>query len=49
MGMGYHYRARYELVLFFEKGKRKLNDLSIPDVLEFKRVRNGYPRRSPWS
>ena len=26
IGMGYHYRARYEFVLFFEKGKRKLND-----------------------
>ena len=24
IGMGYHYRARYECVLFFEKGKRKL-------------------------
>ena len=47
MGMGYHYRARYEFVLFFEKGKRKLNDLSIPDVLEFKRVRNGYPTEKP--
>lgn len=47
MGMGYHYRARYEFVLFFEKGKRKLNDLSIPDVLEFKRVRNGYPAEKP--
>lgn len=41
IGMGYHYRARYELILFFEKGKRKLNDLSIPDVLEFRRLRNG--------
>ena len=47
MGMGYHYRARYEFVLFFEKGKRRLNDLSIPDVLEFKRVRNGYPAQKP--
>ena len=47
MGMGYHYRARYEFVLFFEKGKRRLNDLSIPDVLEFKRVRNGYPAEKP--
>ena len=47
MGMGYHYRARYEFVLFFEKGKRKLNDLSIADVLEFKRVRNGYPAEKP--
>ena len=47
MGMGYHYRARYEFVLFFEKGKRRLNDLSIPDVLQCKRVRNGYPTEKP--
>ena len=47
MGMGYHYRARYEFVLFFEKGKRRLNDLSVPDVLGFKRVRNGYPAEKP--
>src|SRR5688572_7311549 len=24
IGMGYHYRSRYECILFFEKGKRKL-------------------------
>ncbi|MFP9068722.1 DNA methyltransferase, partial [Enterococcus faecalis] len=30
IGMGYHYRARYEFIPFFEKGKRKLNNLSIP-------------------
>jgi DNA modification methylase len=30
IGMGYHYRSRYENILFFEKYKRKLNDLSIP-------------------
>ncbi|HIF9260430.1 TPA: DNA-methyltransferase [Photobacterium damselae] len=47
IGMGYHYRARYEFVLFFEKGKRKLNNLSIPDVLEFKRVHRGYPTEKP--
>ncbi len=47
MGMGYHYRARYEFVLFFEKGKRRLNDLSIPDVLAFDRVRGGYPTEKP--
>lgn len=47
MGMGYHYRARYEFVLFFEKGKRRLNDLSIPDILAFDRVRNGYPTEKP--
>ncbi|WP_162810241.1 DNA-methyltransferase, partial [Vibrio cholerae] len=27
IGMGYHYRSRHEYILFFEKGKRKLNDL----------------------
>ncbi|EPM5584629.1 DNA-methyltransferase [Vibrio vulnificus] len=47
IGMGYHYRARYEFVLFFEKGKRKLNDLGIPDVLECKRVWRGYPTEKP--
>ena len=29
IGMGYHYRARYECILFFEKGKRKLVDLGV--------------------
>ncbi len=47
IGMGYHYRARYELILFFEKGKRKLNDLGIPDILEAKRVHRGYPTEKP--
>lgn len=47
IGMGYHYRARYELILFFEKGKRKLKDLSIPDILEHPRIRNGYPSEKP--
>ncbi|SJZ99260.1 Modification methylase DpnIIB [Photobacterium toruni] len=47
IGMGYHYRARYEFILFFEKGKRKLTNLSIPDVLEFKRVYRGYPTEKP--
>ena len=32
-GTGYHYRASCERVLFFEKGKRMLADLGIPDVL----------------
>ncbi|WP_425335928.1 DNA methyltransferase, partial [Vibrio cholerae] len=39
--------ARYEFILFFEKGKRKLNDLSVPDVLEYKRVWKGYPTEKP--
>ena len=47
IGMGYHYRARYETVLFFEKGKRKLNDLSIPDILEVPRIHRGYPTEKP--
>src|SRR5688572_232910 len=34
IGMGYHYRARYECVLFFEKGKRKLRDLGIADIIQ---------------
>lgn len=49
IGMGYHYRARYEFILFFEKGKRKLNNLGIPDVLEFPRIKgkNKYPTEKP--
>lgn len=47
IGMGYHYRARYEFVLFFEKGKRKLNDLGIADVITAPRVRGGYPAEKP--
>jgi len=47
IGMGYHYRARYECILFFEKGKRRLADLSVPDVLSFPRVHNGYPTEKP--
>lgn len=47
IGMGYHYRARYEFILFFEKGKRKLNNLGIPDILEATRVWNGYPTEKP--
>jgi site-specific DNA-methyltransferase (adenine-specific) len=47
IGMGYHYRSLYEVILFFEKGKRKLNDLGIADVLDAPRVRNGYPAEKP--
>jgi site-specific DNA-methyltransferase (adenine-specific) len=47
MGMGYHYRARHEWVLFFEKGKRRLSDLGVPDVLSFPRVRDAYPTEKP--
>jgi len=47
IGMGYHYRARYECVLFFEKGKRKLSDLGVADIIEAPRVHNGYPAEKP--
>jgi site-specific DNA-methyltransferase (adenine-specific) len=47
IGMGYHYRARYECVLFFEKGKRKLHDLGIADIIQAPRVNNGYPAEKP--
>lgn len=49
MGMGYHYRSQYELILFFEKGKRKLADLGVPNVLSHKRLRGRgvYPTQKP--
>ncbi len=47
IGMGYHYRARYEFVLFFEKGKRKLNNLSVADIIEVPRIFRGYPTEKP--
>jgi site-specific DNA-methyltransferase (adenine-specific) len=47
IGMGYHYRARYEFILFFEKGKRRLNDLGISDVIAVPRIRKGYPAEKP--
>jgi site-specific DNA-methyltransferase (adenine-specific) len=47
IGMGYHYRARYEMILFFEKGKRRLNNLGVSDILAAPRVRGGYPAEKP--
>ncbi|WP_426730543.1 DNA-methyltransferase [Myxococcus faecalis] len=49
IGMGYHYRSRHEFVLFFEKGRRRLADLGVPDVLSYRRVVNGYPTEKPLS
>jgi site-specific DNA-methyltransferase (adenine-specific) len=47
-GMGYHYRARHEYIVMLEKGKRRLADLGIPDVLAFKRVQGQhYPTEKP--
>jgi site-specific DNA-methyltransferase (adenine-specific) len=47
IGMGYHYRSRCEFILFFEKGKRKILDLGIPDILEAPRILHGYPTEKP--
>lgn len=47
IGMGYHYRARYEFILFFEKGKRKLHNLGVSDVIVAPRVFRGYPTEKP--
>src|SRR5262245_1303180 len=47
IGMGYHYRCRYEMILFFEKGKRRLNDLGTPDIFSVPRIHNGYPAEKP--
>jgi site-specific DNA-methyltransferase (adenine-specific) len=47
IGMGYHYRSRYEMILFFEKGKRRLANLGIADVIACPRVRGGYPAEKP--
>lgn len=47
IGMGYHYRARYEFIAFFEKGKRKLRSLGVPDVLNVPRIKTDYPTEKP--
>jgi site-specific DNA-methyltransferase (adenine-specific) len=47
IGMGYHYRARYEFILFFEKGKRRLKDLGVADVISVPRIHRGYPAEKP--
>jgi len=48
MGMGYHYRRRYESIVFaWKKGKRKLRDLGKADVFRYKRVTGQYPTQKP--
>jgi len=47
-GMGYHWRSRAEYIIMLERGKRRLHNLSLPDVLSFKRVQgNHYPTEKP--
>jgi site-specific DNA-methyltransferase (adenine-specific) len=33
--------------LFFEKGKRRLNDLGVADIVTVPRIRGGYPAEKP--
>lgn len=50
IGMGYHYRGQHEMIIFAEKGKRKLADLGISDVLPARMnagERTGYPTQKP--
>lgn len=47
IGMGYHYRSRYEFILFFEKGRRKLKDLGVSDIISEPRIHGGYPTEKP--
>ena len=47
IGMGYHYRARYEFILFFEKGKRRLNDLAVSDIIRVPRLHRGLAAEKP--
>ena len=54
MGMGYHYRARHEFVLLFEKERRKrkgkkrlMNDFAVTDIITANRVHRGYPTEKP--
>lgn len=37
-GMGYHYAAQYEFIVFLEKGKRNLNTRKLRDILSVSRV-----------
>lgn len=47
IGMGYHYRARYEMVLHLAKGDRAISAPDLGDIVPVPRVRNGYPTEKP--
>ncbi len=46
-GMGYHYRASYEVILFFEKGKRNLSNWAVRDVFSVLPDGCSYPTQKP--
>lgn len=48
IGMGYHWRNSTERIVFFEKGKRKLNNLGWPDLVFGPRgLSSEYPTEKP--
>ena len=47
LGMGYSWRYQTENILFFSKGKRKLVDLSLPNIIREKMIKGGYPTEKP--
>jgi len=47
IGMGYHYRARYEFILLLEKGERLTKNPDLPDIIKCKRIVHGYPTEKP--
>jgi len=48
IGMGYHYRCRHEFIVMLDKGKnRRLNDMTVPDILAFKKDGNEVPTQKP--
>jgi len=51
IGMGYHYRAMYEFILFLEKGKRPLASKAVGDIIRAKPVKGKgvYPSEKPES
>jgi len=48
LGGGYHGRGVHELICVFEKGNRKFQDLGMPDVLAYPRVKKSVvPTQKP--
>jgi len=47
IGVGYHCRARYEMILFFREGQAPSSTTLAPGVLSGERVGGGYPTEKP--
>ena len=48
-GMGYHWRAQHEYIVLLQKGRARLRNLSLPDVLRVPRLKGKqyYPTEKP--